>query len=102
MADNITTILVTLITVLFGAGGWKFYESRMKLKAEQSTDQKTEQNIYRDDLRERVKNLESLLKESSEEKDEMREQILSLTKEVSALRVKVDFLEKENDRLKNI
>jgi uncharacterized protein HemX len=102
MADNITTILVTLITVLFGAGGWKFYESRMKLKAEQSTDQKTEQNIYRDDLRERVRNLESLLKESSEEKDEMREQILSLTKEVSALRVKVDFLEKENDRLKNI
>ncbi len=102
MADNITTILVTLITVLFGAGGWKFYESRMKLRAEQNSDEKTEQNIYRDDLRERVRNLESLLKESSHEKDEMRQQILSLTQEVSALRVKVDFLEKENDRLKNI
>ena len=102
MGDNLTTIVVTLITVVFGAGGWKFYESRMKLKAEQDTDEQTEKNIYRDDLRERVKNLESLLKNSSVEKDEMRNQILALTQEVSALRVKVDFLEKENDRLKNI
>jgi uncharacterized protein HemX len=102
MGDNLTTIVVTLITVVFGAGGWKFYESRMKLKAEQDTDEQTEKNIYRDDLRERVRNLESLLKNSSAEKDEMRDQILILTKEVSALRVKVDFLEKENDRLKNI
>ena len=102
MGDNLTTIVVTLITVIFGAGGWKFYESRMKLKAEQDTDEQTEKNIYRDDLRQRVRNLESLLKESSEEKDEMRSQILALTQEVSALRVKVDFLEKENDRLKNI
>jgi len=102
MGDNLTTIVVTLITVIFGAGGWKFYESRMKLKAEQDTDEQTEKNIYRDDLRQRVRKLESLLKESSEEKDEMRNQILALTQEVSALRVKVDFLEKENDRLKNI
>ena len=102
MGDNLTTIVVTLITVVFSAGGWKFYESRMKLKAEQDTDEQTEKNIYRDDLRERVRNLESLLKNSSVEKDEMRNQILALTQEVSALRVKVDFLEKENDRLKNI
>tara|TARA_R100000951_G_scaffold45653_1_gene38779 strand:- start:4703 stop:5011 length:309 start_codon:yes stop_codon:yes gene_type:complete len=102
MGDNLTTIVVTLITVVFGAGGWKFYESRMKLKAEKNTDEQTEKNIYRDDLRERVRNLESLLKNSSVEKDEMRDQILILTKEVSALRVKVDFLEKENDRLKNV
>ena len=76
MGDNLTTIVVTLITVIFGAGGWKFYESRMKLKAEQDTDEQTEKNIYRDDLRQRVRKLESLLKESSEEKDEMRNQIL--------------------------
>ena len=32
--DNITTAVVTLITVLFSAGAWKFYETRMKLKSE--------------------------------------------------------------------
>jgi hypothetical protein len=35
------------------------------------------------------------------EKDQMRDQILNLTREVSELRVKVTFLEKENERLKN-
>ena len=74
----------------------------MKLKAEGEKDEKTEQNMYRDDLKERVKNLEVLLKESSAEKDEMRKEILRLTEEVSELRVKVTFLERENDRLKNI
>ena len=48
-----------------------------------------------------MKRLEKLLLSSSEEKDIMRDQILSLTKEVSALHVKVDFLEKENQRLKS-
>lgn len=100
--DNISTVIVTVFTVLFSAGAWKFYETRMKLKARDAQHEKNDQNMYRDDLRERVKRLEQLLQESSEEKDEMRDQILSLTKEVSELRVKVSFLEKENERLKNI
>lgn len=100
--DSITTVVVTVVTVLFSAGAWRFYEARMKLNAKNAQDEKDDHNMYRDDLRERVKRLEQLLQESSEEKDEMRYQILSLTKEVSELRVKVAFLEKENERLKNI
>ena len=99
--DNLTTAIVTIITVLFSAGAWRFYETKMKLKSVEKKYEKTDQNMYRDDLRDRVKRLEKLLVDSSEEKDIMRDQILSLTKEVSALHVKVDFLEKENDRLKN-
>ena len=41
-------------------------------------------------LRDRVKKLEKLLEESSIEKDEMRDQILSLTQEVSELRTESD------------
>lgn len=100
--DSITTVIVTIVTVLFSAGAWKFYEVKMKLKAKNTEDQKNDHNMYRDDLRDRVKRLEQLLQQSSEEKDEMRNQILSLTKEISELRVKVTFLEKENERLKNI
>jgi len=48
-----------------------------------------------------VRNLEQLLAQSAEEKDELRRIVLELTAEVHALRVKVDFLEKENERLKN-
>jgi len=100
--DNLTTVIVTIVTVLFSAGAWKFYEKRIQLRSEQMKDKKDDQNLYRDDLRSRVRTLETLLKESSEEKDEMRAQILSLTEEVAELRTKVAFLERENERLRNI
>jgi len=100
--DGISTIIITLITVLFSAGAWAFYEKKMKLDSEKKTIKEKEQNLYRDDLRDRVKKLEKLLEESSSEKDLMRKQILELSSEVSELRVKMLFLEKENDRLKNI
>ena len=56
---------------------------------------------YRDDLKNRVRNLESMLASSSDEKDTLRQQVLDLVAEVNTLRVKVEFLEKENERLKN-
>jgi cell division protein FtsB len=40
------------------------------------------------------------LEHSAQEKDELRKQILKLTEEVASLRTKVEFLEKENERLK--
>ncbi len=100
--DNITTVVVTVITVLFSAGAWKFYEKKIKLKTDLEREDRTDQNMYRDDLRDRVKRLEQLLTEGAVEKNVMRDQILSLTKEVSSLQVKVEYLEKENQRLKNI
>ena len=101
--DNITQIIITVATVAGSAGIWKFFEARLKVKSEEkkSALENNDGVQYRDDLKHRVRNLESLLATSSEEKDELRNQVLALTQEVSALRVKVEFLEKENERLKN-
>jgi hypothetical protein len=101
--DNVTQIIITIATVAGSAGIWKFFEARLKVKSEEKKS-KLENNDgvqYRDDLKNRVRNLEALLATSSDEKDELRNQVLALTQEVSALRVKVEFLEKENERLKN-
>ena len=43
--------------------------------------------------KERIAKLETLLEKSSSEKDDMRDKILDLTREVAELRVKVEFLE---------
>tara|TARA_R110000796_G_scaffold66970_1_gene153893 strand:+ start:737 stop:1048 length:312 start_codon:yes stop_codon:yes gene_type:complete len=100
MNEGLATIVITLITVLFSAGAWRFYEKKISTSIKYKDDHRTDQNMYRDDLRDRVKRLEQLLTDSAEEKNKMRQQILTLTKEVSSLTVKVEFLEKENERLK--
>lgn len=100
---NYTEVIITAVTVLGSAGIWKFLEARLKVRAEEKKSQTENSDgvLYRDDLKNRVRNLESLLAQSAGEKDELRDLVLKLTEEVSALRTKVEFLEKENDRLKN-
>jgi len=93
MSDNITTIIITAISVMFGAGGWKFYEFLIRNKREKDKEDKTEQTIYRDDLRTRVDKLETY-------KDDCVMTMLELKTELAQLRVTVEFLEKENNILK--
>lgn len=101
--DNITQIIITVVSVAGTAGIWQFLQTRLKVKSEEKKSklENSDGVQYRDDLKNRVRNLEALLAQSSDEKDELRNQVLALTQEVSALRVKVEFLEKENDRLKD-
>lgn len=101
--DNVTQIIITLATVAGSAGIWKFFEARLKVKSEEKKSELENSDgvQYRDDLKNRVRNLESMLANSADEKDELRNRVLTLTEEVSALRIKVEYLEKENDRLKN-
>jgi predicted nuclease with TOPRIM domain len=100
--DNITQIIATIAGVLTSGAIWKYLENRMKTKAQERKERIANDDgvLYRDDLKSRVKNLETLLANSADEKEELRTQVLNLTAEVNALRVKVEFLEKENQRLK--
>ena len=96
-------IIITIIGVLGSGAAWKFLESRRKLRAyeRQSINENSDGVQYRDDLKNRVINLESLLATSATQKDELMDTVLKLTAQVSELNVKVDFLERENERLKN-
>jgi predicted nuclease with TOPRIM domain len=93
MSEQITTIIITTLTVAGGAGAWKFYEFLIRNKREKQKEELSEQNMYRDDLRTRVEKLES-------DKDECTMTLRELSSELSAIKVKLDFLERENDRLK--
>mgnify|MGYP003129792432 CR=1 FL=1 len=93
MSENLTTIIITLVSVLFGAGGWKFYEFLIKNKREKQKEDRSETNIFRDDLIIRVDKLEA-------DKDKCLQSLLDISKEVASLTTKVEFLEKENVSLK--
>ena len=90
--ENMYSVLITAITVLGGASAFRYYERRAQKKEK-------DDEFIKHDCKDRIAKLEALLAESSKEKDEMRNMILDLTKQVAALTVKVEFLTKENDKL---
>ncbi len=86
------SVLITAITVLGGTTAFRFYEKRAMRK-------ERDEEFIRHDCKDRISKLEALLETSSKEKDELRNMVLALTKEVAALTVKVEYLTKENDKL---
>jgi hypothetical protein len=95
LVNPIYSIIIAIITILGSAGAWKFYENRAR-------ERKDSDNFIKKDCRDRIEKLEILLEKSSKEKDEMRKTILELTSHVSELRVKVEYLDTENERLKRL
>ena len=90
--ESIYAVIITLITVLGSAGAWRYYEKRAQ-------ERKEDEDYIKDDCARRIDRLEELLERSSREKDELREKILELTKDVAELTIKVKYLEMENKRL---
>jgi predicted nuclease with TOPRIM domain len=101
--DPVVQIVITIIGVLGSGAIWKYLEARLRVNSdEKKLELQNNDGVqYRDDLKNRVRNLEAMLANSSNEKDTLRQQVLDLVAEVNTLRVKVEFLEKENQRLTN-
>jgi len=83
--DNIWSVLITAITVLSGTSAFRYYEKRAQRK-------ERDDEFIRHDCKDRITKLEALLERSSQEKDEMRQQILDLVAEVAALRTEIKYL----------
>jgi phage shock protein A len=87
MDNNVWSVIITAITVLGGSQAFRYYEKRAMRR-------ERDEEFIRHDCKDRIAKLEALLGESSKEKDELRTMVLELTKEVAALRVKIEFFEK--------
>jgi phage shock protein A len=90
--DNLVSIIIAVVGVLGGAGAWNYYSKKIELKHQASKDISKDQNLFRDQVLERMQRLEKELQDANAK-------VLDLTAEVHTLRVKVDYLTKENDRL---
>ena len=90
--ENIYTVLISIVTVLGSAGAFRYYEKRQMHK-------ERDEDFIRHDCKDRISKLEALLVQSATEKDQLRNMVLELTKEVAALSVKVEYLTKENEDL---
>lgn len=90
--DNLYTVVISIVTVLGSAGAFRYYEKRQMHK-------ERDEDFIRHDCKDRISKLEALLEASAKEKDDLRNMVLALTKEVAALSVKVEYLTKENEEL---
>jgi len=89
--NNIWSVLITALTVLGGTSAFRYYEKRAMRKEK-------DDEFIRHDCKDRIAKLEALLENSSKEKDELRLMVLDLTREVAALRVKVEFFESNQNK----
>lgn len=100
MNDNLTSTIITIATVLTSAGAWQFYQNRLKLKHKEKVEDRSEQTLFRDDLRERVVILEQKLEEAYENKAKTERKLTEVMTQLAEYKVRLEYLEKENDRLK--
>lgn len=98
---EVTQIILTVATVLTSAGAWQYYQNRLKVKHAEKQHDQSEQTMFRDDLRERVAILEQKLEDAYREKEETAGRLAVVMQEVAAHKVRIEFLEKENERLKD-
>lgn len=100
--DSLLTVIITLITVAGSAGAWKFYESKLRFKHRLTELNNKDNVLFREDLRERVANLEAKLTEREKEKEELQKQITELKTQLAEYTVRLEYLEKENKKLRKI
>lgn len=84
--ENVYTVIITAITTLGGINAWRYYERR-------ASNKEQDDKFIRLDCQSRIVKLETLLDKASDEKDELRLQIIKLVEEVSALRTEVKYLQ---------
>ena len=98
--EVIVGALTTAGTVLGSSAAWKFWEKRAGEKAKQAEMDRKDENLFRDDLRERVAALEAKLEKSDKEKQNLQKEVIKLVEKIAMLSVEVEFLRKENTELR--
>ena len=101
MTDNLASTIITIATVLTSAGAWQFYQNRLKLQHKAKQEDRSEQTLFRDDLRERVAILEQKLEEAYDNKAKTERRLTEVMTQLAEYKVRLEFLEKENERLKS-
>jgi len=102
LENHVTQTIATIAAALGGAGAWRYYQTNLKLKDKRRMQADREQNMFRDDLRERVAILEQKLDEAQAEKEKTAKELSLVLSQLAEYRVRIEFLERENERLRSL
>ena len=93
--NDYTTIIITLATVLVQCRRVAILAEALKLKHDERAQDKSEQTMFRDDLRERVAVLEQKLEEAYSDKAQTERKLTEVLTKLAEYKVRLEFLEKE-------
>lgn len=92
MENSVIQIVLALVAVLGGAGAWQFYSKKLELKYQSQSEDKSDQNLFRDQILQELDRVKQELADANQK-------VIELTGELGTLRERVKNLESENDRL---
>lgn len=98
--DDLSTLLITVVTVFTSTAAWRYYERRANAKERNDDREHLDELQYRNDLRERVRMLELMLKDMQTENTSLRDELRELTRQVATQSARIQYLERENQQLK--
>lgn len=98
------TVISSIVAALGGTQAWEYYKRRAELKANNEMAKIEQKQLYRDELKQEVENLRQRLDEAHAQKEEQMKNFLmrinALSEELAGMKVRVEFLERENANLR--
>ena len=98
------TVISSIVAALGGTQAWEYYKRRAELKANNEMAKIEQKQLYRDELKLEVENLRQRLDEANAQKEEQMKNFLmrinALSEELAGMKVRVEFLERENANLR--
>ena len=105
MNETLATVVLSLIGAVFSAKGWEYWQARQQNKKELDIQEREDTHLYRDDLRKEVTRLRTELQgvyiKREEELSKLAKEIADLRAELASFKTRVEFLEKENQELRD-
>ena len=101
MKNEYFTMISAIVAALAGSKLWDWLQKRSELAQKREESDESRLIQYRDDLRDRVAKLEAIIDSQQNERIALLQQIGQLTAELAAMKVKLEFLERENSMLRD-
>jgi septal ring factor EnvC (AmiA/AmiB activator) len=98
--ESIVTATVAFIAALFSNKAWDHWTDRNRIRQRQRDIERDQTLVYRDDLRDEIQRLRDEISNLYTNRVTLQDQIIELKEHLAIFKARVEYLEKENRRLK--
>lgn len=98
--ESLVTATAAFVAALFSNKAWDYWTDRNRIRQRQRDIERDQTLVYRDDLRDEIQRLREEISNLYTDRVRLSEQIIELKEHLAIFKARVEYLEKENRRLK--